>query len=519
MSILAKTYTETVSQKEQIIPVAWLKQTPNQADFTSNGDVMISHSDGRLSQYIINLLNHAQNDIVICSFLLAHQGIEDAIFQAALRGVRVYLMMACEQRLEKTSDDEFGQKCEEQHRQMLKRLAGKVLIRSAPHYHAKAVLIDALGENNHYAKGVLLTANITVEALERNEELAVILPRQAIDELVKFFRWGFFCEAKHQMLNNSKFESIDKKAVEYPKYKQIMCFTSSQENSILNNALQMIEQSQKEIIVSSFGFDAHHLLIQKLCEKAQQGIAVKVLARIRPSNMDALMLLQKAGAEIYGLKWLHAKAIWVDGQSAMVMSANLQQHGLDEGFEIGIRLNRQAIQSLKSCLDYFMTTVQHKLAQNLLVGDYLGELKLWENNQFIDLNIKPERKENLPDETADCTSDLSKNISLPKSDWRKNPVQTMIYQYQVIAPTLPSNAKEVFWEEKKPKPIDKQNKKDDKKAKAEFDIIKHSYQPQVFVNKGQHYIAISGQNELNIALKLRNKQFHTAKIVIKREKK
>lgn len=519
MTTLAKTYTQTVSQKEQIIPVAWLKQTPNQADFASNGDVMISHSDGRLSQYIINLLNHAQNDIVICSFLLAHKDIEDAIFQAALRGVRVYLMMACEQRLEKTSDDEFGQKCEEQHRQMLKRLAGKVLIRSAPHYHAKAVLIDALGANHHNAKGVLLTANITHEALERNEELAVMLPRQAIDELAGFFRFGFFSEAEHQMLEQQKFESINKKDVEYPKNNQIMCFTSSQENSILNNALQMIESAKKEIIVSSFGFDENHQLIQKLCEKAQQGIVVKVLTRIRPSNMNALMQLQQAGAMIYGFKWLHAKAIWADGQSAMVMSANLQQHGLDEGFEIGIRLNGQSIQSLKLCLDYFMTTAQHKLMQNLPVGDYLGELKLWENNQLIDLNIQPEKMENLPDEIADCASDLSKNITLPKSDWRKNPVQTMIYQYQVVAPTLPNNAKEVFWEEKKPKPIDKQDKKDDKKVKPEFDIIKHSYQPQVFMNNEQHYIAISGQNELNIAIELRNKQFHHAKIVMKREKK
>lgn len=519
MTTLSKTYTQTISQKEQIIPVAWLKQTPNQADFTSNGDVMISHSDGRLSQYIINLLNHAQNNIVICSFLLAHQGIEDAIFQARERGVRVYLMMACEQRLEKTSDDEFGQKCEEQHRQMLKRLAGKVLIRLAPHYHAKAVLIDALGGNNHNAKGVLLTANITYEALERNEELAVILPHQAIDELAGFFRFGFFSEAQHQMLNQQKFESISKKAIEYPRNNQIMCFTSSQEKSILNNALQMIESTKKEIIVSSFGFDENHQLIQKLCEKAKQGIVVKVLTRIRPSNMNALMQLQQAGAMIYGFKWLHAKAIWADGQSAMVMSANLQQHGLDEGFEIGIRLNEQAIQSLKLCLDYFMTTAQHQLAQNLPVGDYLGELKLWENNQLIDLNIQPEKMENLPDEIADCTSDLSKNITLPKSDWRKNPVQTMVYQYRVIAPTLPNNAKEVFWLEKKPKPIDKQDKKDDKKVKPEFDIIKHSYQPQVFVNNGQHYIAISGQNELNIAIELRNKQFHTAKIVMKREKK
>ena len=521
MTILAKTYTQTVSQKEQIIPVAWIKFNQKAVNAPNYSDVMISHSDGRLSQYVVDLLNKAQKNIVICSFLLAHQAIEDAIFQAAERGVRVYLMMASEQRLEKTSDDEFSKKCEQQHIAMLKRLAGKVLIRSAPHYHAKAVLIDALGEDNFNAKGILLTANITHEALERNEELAVILPRQAIDELTKFFRWGFFDEVQHQMLDNQKFVSIAKKTIEYPQNHQVMCFTSSQENSILNNALQIIEQAKQEVIIASFGFDENHQLIQKLCKKAKQGVLVKVLTRIRPSNMNALMFLHNAGVKIYGFKWLHAKAIWVDGQTAMVMSANLQKHGLNEGFEIGICLNGQTVQSLKSCLDYFMATAQYQLTQNLPVGDYLGELKLWENNQFTDVELQLEKTENLSDVIADCTSDLSKNIELPKSDWRKSLAQTMVYQYQVTAPTLPSNAKEIFLEEKRPKPIEKkeQNKKDDKKIKPEFDIIKRAYHPPVFVNNGQHYIAISQANDLNLAVELRNKQFPNAKIVLKREKK
>lgn len=516
MAILAKTYTQTVSQKEQIIPVAWLKQTPNEHHFTSNGDVMISHSDGRLSQFLVHLINQAQENVLICSFLLAHQAIEDAIFQAAERGVRVYLMLASENRLEKSSDDEFSQKCEQQHIAMLKRLAGKVFIRSAPHYHAKAVLVDALNAK-HHAKGVLLTANITFEALARNEELAVVLPLQAIEELVSFFRWGFFADAEHQMLDNHKFESVHKKAIEYPKNHQIMCFTSKQENSILEKALHFIQQAKQEIMVSSFGFDENHLLIEKLCEKAKQGISVKILTRIRPTNMNALIKLAQAGAKIYGFQWLHAKALYIDNKQAMVMSANLQKHGLDEGFEIGIQLHHQAILELKACLDYFISQANYELRLDLPLGHYLGEMKYWENQQFTDLTIQAKKIENLPDEIADCASDLSKNITLPKSDWRKNPVQTMVYRYQVVAPTLPNNAKEVFWEEQKAKPIEKDKHGNDKKP--EFEIIKHAYTPKVFVSNGQNYILITQEDESNEAIQLRNQKFKQAKIVVAKEKK
>ena len=109
MSIFEKKHSAIVSYKEQIIPVAWLKQMPSENIIPTNGNIMVSHSDGKLSRYIVDLLNQARETIVICSFLLAHQAIEDAIFQAAERGVRVYLMLASEVRLEKSGDDEFSQ--------------------------------------------------------------------------------------------------------------------------------------------------------------------------------------------------------------------------------------------------------------------------------------------------------------------------------------------------------------------------------------------------------------------------
>lgn len=51
-------------------------------------------------------------------------------------------------------DDDFGKKCLVQHKEMLNKLSGHVHFASAPHFHAKAVVIDALHETGN-AKGLL----------------------------------------------------------------------------------------------------------------------------------------------------------------------------------------------------------------------------------------------------------------------------------------------------------------------------------------------------------------------------
>ena len=520
MTTFEKTHTRTISQKEQIIPVAWLKNTVKPKEIRSFQQVLMSHSDGRVTQEVVSLIQSAQQNIVICSFLLANKAIEDAVLDANERGIRVYLMLASEHRLEKTSDDEFSKECERQHTSMLKRLAGKVLVRSAPHYHAKAVLIDALG-NYSQPKGLLLTANLTTEALERNEELAIKLNLPAIKELVDFFKWGFWNQAEHQMLDNTNFSSITSRDnISHPTKQQKLLFTSSQVQSIKAYTLQLIQQAKQEIILSSFGFDEAHEVIQALCQQAKQGIKVRILARIRPSNMKALMRLKEAGAEIYGFKWLHAKALWVDGQHAMIMSANLQKHGLDEGFEVGVKISGSGIDELKTYLDYFMNQAGHHLTLNLPLGQYQGELKYWENEQFNDVELTSQKQVVLPNMTADCLSNLNLEAKLPDLDWHKEPVHEVYYQWKVVAPRLPKQAKEILWEEKKPRPIDSETdkKQNDKNSSPQFDIIKHSYQPKVFRENQQDYIAIHTEAELKDALKLRDTKFKQAKIVLAGDK-
>ena len=96
------------------------------------------------------------------SFLLADKGVEDALLATAKRGVRVYVLLASEARLGKEeSEGEFDKKVLELHKQMLTRLGGHVLFRSAPHFHAKVVVVDP----EKSPAGILLTAVASARAL------------------------------------------------------------------------------------------------------------------------------------------------------------------------------------------------------------------------------------------------------------------------------------------------------------------------------------------------------------------
>ena len=135
---------------------------------------------------------------MLSSFLLADKELADAIQRAAERGVRVYVLLASEAHLgRKEPEKEFNKSCLEQHKSMLNRLAGYALFRSAPHFHAKVVVIDP----DTASAGILLTANLTTEALERNEELGVELSSAEVIEVSGYLKWAMWESAEHELID------------------------------------------------------------------------------------------------------------------------------------------------------------------------------------------------------------------------------------------------------------------------------------------------------------------------------
>lgn len=75
----------------------------------------------------------------------------------------------------------------------------------------------------------------------------------------------------------------------------------------------MIETVSREFFVAGFEWEKDPEIVESLCIRAREGLPVTALARIRASQMLALLALTEAGACVLGFKWLHAKALCANG--------------------------------------------------------------------------------------------------------------------------------------------------------------------------------------------------------------
>lgn len=376
---------KTVSQIGRPIGMAWVPQTRLVSEpGLGNEDLLPADASRRLEDALVKMIGAAQEMVVLCSFLLASNRLTDALEAAARRGVRVYMMLASEARLgQEREEDDFSKHCREHHEEMLRRLAPHAMIRSAAHYHAKTVLIDPKHPN---AQGWLLTANITDEALSRNEELGLRLTSDEVHSVFAELRHAYWERAEHRMSGTDFNPTKPLGAVEPPSAGLVLV-TSPTRRSIQDSVLRLIEETATRIIVSSFGWALDHPVTEALIVRAKAGVKITILARIRPAAMPALAALAEAGAEVCGFKWLHAKAIWTDLGRGIIMTANLERQGMDEGFELGVKLEGARASNLRKILDGWVGAASHRLDPAAAIKPETEKVTRWTKGALSDLQI------------------------------------------------------------------------------------------------------------------------------------
>ena len=395
----------TVNQRHYRLPPTWISRKREPVDQHELGNaVHISGEGGKLTERVTTLLASARRKAVVSSFLLADCEVEAAILQAAKRGVRVYVLLASEARLDAESGDgEFERRMLDEHKGMLGRLGGYVLIRSAPHFHAKLVLVDP----DANPVGMLLTANLTREALRRNEELAVVLRPEEVKEAAELLRWAMWEGAEHELVDPGNFRSVKPLgAVDHPAPLPQVLATTSSATQLREEAVDLIDSASRELIVASFGWAADHPVVERLCARARQGLSLTVLARTRPRAMPALVALAEAGARVLGFKWLHAKALWADSDRALVMSANLEKHGLDDGFELGLRLEGKRAEELRTRLERWSSQAAWELRLAPALGEVAGAVRVWHEGKLLDRDVKPRLPVDLGEVTVASALDM-----------------------------------------------------------------------------------------------------------------
>lgn len=318
------------------VPEPWAARDVRGVDANDVTAAGVFRSDRSLTlrQRICEAVDSAEEVVVAASFLFADPELEGAFTRAAERGVRVYLLLPTAARLDReVREDGEDRAILDQHKALLQKLAGRVLVRSADSFHAKAVLVDPARPGPAF----LLTANLTIDALRRNEELGIELTHDEARAAFAFLRWAAWEAADHELLEPGPLRRTAPLGVVAPPTAASGIFATRRGlRSLRDEATRIIDAAAKEIVVASYGWSAEHAVVLQLCARAKQGLNVTILARDRPKAMPALEALRQAGARVYGFSWLHAKAIWTDRDEALIMSANFEPDGLDEGFELGV---------------------------------------------------------------------------------------------------------------------------------------------------------------------------------------
>lgn len=479
----SKTQHNIIDQRELILPPTWMQRESTSLPTRELGKVVhLTGRERKIVERILKLISGAEEMVVFSSFLLADEEIESALLLAAQRGIRVYAMIASEARLGRPeTNDDFDKLVVDQHKRLLKRLGGHILFRSASFFHAKVIVTDP----KINPRGLLLTANLTKEALSRNEELAVeLLPQQA-KEVAEMLGWAMWELAEHELLDpNGSFRSV--KPLEVRKHPHIILPSTTPQGTFLKKrALELIDSAQHRLIVSSFGWDKDHQVVQRIAQRAKEGVEVVVLARVRPAAMEALLFLAESGATVYGFNWLHAKAIWVDADVGLIMSANLQADGMDRGFEVGVVLEGESARELEERLATWIDQAPWRLLSKPKLGSVSGNCRVWLQNTLQEYKVTDTKTISVGSFDAESAEHMVvATPRLPPAGALPHPAHKIVATWTVNPPMLPKNAKEVM-------------------KKSNGKSVPEPYTPPLFEQNGRKLIAISHLDELELAKKLR----------------
>ncbi|MBL8622273.1 MAG: phosphatidylserine/phosphatidylglycerophosphate/cardiolipin synthase family protein [Myxococcales bacterium] len=438
------THRTQVSYDGVPLPPAIVERAAALAAVPAGEHLLASGDDGRVVERLVAAIDAAKRVVVAGAFLFSASAIERALLAASQRGVRVYLLVASEHRLlgEPRADSEFDQRMFEEHKRMLDRLAGWVYVRTAEDWHAKAVLID----DGEAGAGFLLTANLTTEALTRNEELLVVLDADERAQLREIVRWVLWGAAQHEVLVPGKLESVAAlPGLSVPSPRGSLVATLRERGSLHEAMLEVVASARREIIVSSFGWDAAHPVVQALCEQARTGCRVTVLARERGASVPALLELRRAGAQVLMFRWLHAKAIWTDGGRGVVASANIEPQGLDRGIEIGVVLDGTRAQELRDVLRGWAARATRELRADATLGDVAGKAWLWRGERIVEVDVPATAAIARGRVVAASADDLSAP-ALPAPDLTRLPeplAHAHVVSQVVTAPALDKTAQRI----------------------------------------------------------------------------
>ncbi len=411
------TYTKTFENKGELTNIFIPTNREWKSTENDNLSVIESGENGILFKKIIEDIKNAKEMVCLQSFLIQDTEIIDELIKAKeQKGVRIFVLDSAEAKLEAKEfegDESFSTK---EYKQMLnEKFKNNFVHRQAGNLHSKFILIDP---KTNDAKGYLFTGNFNEKPFFENPELAVELGVGQIQDFFKVFVYHFWKYTTHEQTANEQFDKVNSVGkFDSPKLTQILVTSPDNELSNLKNVLiQAVKKAQNRIIFSTFGFDITNELSQNILAKLLEGVEVIVFCRPREKAIKGnIEELAKNGAKVICHPLIHAKSLLIDEKEAYIFTANFESHGMDTGFETGVKLDEKQIIDLQTIYKKWEETFPFIYAHKKAIQEidkYVGI----EDTRNVKV-LETEKEEKISEKIKDIKSliHVLENINEPKN--------------------------------------------------------------------------------------------------------
>jgi phosphatidylserine/phosphatidylglycerophosphate/cardiolipin synthase-like enzyme len=320
-----------------------------------------------IKEAVLDLLSQAQRHIFFCNFLLQDEDVLEALLKAATR-LRGHVYILTTLKSDDFAREGAGDEAEgdfESHISCVKQLTQQgLLVKARSDCHAKFMTIDD-------EEAIVTSANAVPTCYgniknphggtrEANAENGVLFRVSAeVRRLSNFFRamWrdgcNYYVAPDRQVFEVQQIQ-IEPPAVHpaepaQPADEGEVLWTAPGDGRILRRFIDMIQRAQHRVSLSTWvikGMDTHELG-DAIRQAGERGVQFQILVRgmnWRDDHRRQCYLMSRAlGARgtILGDYWNHSKALVMDNDAALMLTANMDaQHGLDRGIEVGFYSRR-----------------------------------------------------------------------------------------------------------------------------------------------------------------------------------
>ncbi len=329
--------------------------------------------DNSIKREIIEMIRSSKSSIKLCSFIITDPEIFSEIQEVLKRtNVAVFILTQLDTSKFSTSllsEEEMVENFNQVHLDIVKKLySNGAHVRATRTAHAKFLISDRV-------KALLTSANITTPSLKNNPETGVYVSEpNAISHLDNLFDeifqngteyTGFISASSNKQFIVSRKQNISKNAIVLKNETKLKFTFEDHKQSLYKEIVKTVENSIGDVYLSTYsivGLNSLPEFVNAIKSKIMKGVDVYIFSRgmnYRTDHLDSCTQLAKLGCKIFGDIYNHSKGV-VTPERGMIFTANIDgNHGLKNGFEVGMVLENDQKVNLESFIKWQINTAPY----------------------------------------------------------------------------------------------------------------------------------------------------------------